>query len=251
MDTSKEILEEDTIDLLELAKCLLHRWVLILSITILTTAGCFGFFYFTTETKYSATIKMYVNADALSVSSSISITNLNTSSSLVPIYKEILNTHLVLDKAGKLLNSDGYTGIDFYYLTENKMIECTALNNTPVFQIIVTDTDPERAIAIANTLAKVLPTEIANIINGSSARIVDSALSAEKLSRGVIKNSAIGGLIAFVLMCFIVIMVDFFLNDSINDVKYLEEAFSDIPVLGKVPKTQPRDRKEAKTDEKQ
>lgn len=131
------------------------------------------------------------------------------------------------------------------------MIECTALNNTPVFQIIVTDTDPKRAIAIANTLAKVLPTEIANIINGSSARIVDSALSAEKLSRGVVKNSAIGGLIAFVLMCALVIMIDFFFNDSINDVKYLKETYPDIPVLGNIPKAQARDRKEVKTNEKE
>ena len=251
MDNNRELMEEDTIDLLELAKVLLHRWKLILCITLLTIAGCVGFFHFTTDTKYSATIKMYVNADALSVSSSISINNLNTSSSLVPIYKEILNTHLVLDKAGKLLNSEGYTGIDYYYLTDNKMIECTALNNTPVFQIIVTDTDPERAIAIANTLAKVLPTEIANIINGSSARIVDSALSAEKLSRGVVKNSAIGGLIAFVLMCALVIMIDFFFNDSINDVKYLKETYPDIPVLGNIPKAQARDRKEVKTNEKE
>ena len=251
MDNNRELMEEDTIDLLELAKVLLHRWKLILCITLLTIAGCVGFFHFTTDTKYSATIKMYVNADALSVSSSISITNLNTSSSLVPIYKEILNTHLVLDKAGKLLNSEGYTGIDYYYLTENKMIECSALNNTPVFQIKVTDTDPERAIEIANTIAKVLPTEIANIIDGSSARIVDSALSAERLSRGVLKNSAIGAMLAFVIMCFIIIMNDYFLNDSISDVKYLEETFPDIPVLGNIPKAQARDRKEANSDEKE
>ena len=194
---------------------------------------------------------MYVNADALSVSSSISVSTLNASSSLVPIYKEIVNTHLVLDKVGKLLNNEGYSGIDYYYLTENKMIECSALNNTPVFQIKVTDTDPERAIEIANTIAKVLPTEIANIIDGSSARIVDSALSAERLSRGVLKNSAIGAMLAFVIMCFIIIMNDYFLNDSISDVKYLEETFPDIPVLGNIPKAQARDRKEANSDEKE
>lgn len=251
MDNNRELMEEDTIDLLELAKVLLHRWKLILCITLLTIAGCVGFFHFTTDTKYSATIKMYVNADALSVSSSISVSTLNASSSLVPIYKEIVNTHLVLDKVGKLLNNEGYSGIDYYYLTENKMIECSALNNTPVFQIKVTDTDPERAIEIANTIAKVLPTEIANIIDGSSARIVDSALSADRLSRGVIKNSAIGAMLAFVIVCFVIIMNDYFLNDSISDVKYLEETFPDIPVLGNVPKAQARDRKEAKSDEKQ
>lgn len=248
---NKPVRKEDTIDLLELAKILLHRWIIILVVTVLTGAACFGFFHFTTDTSYSATIKMYVNADALSVSSSISVSTLNASSSLVPIYKEIVNTHLVLDKVGKLLNNEGYSGIDYYYLTENKMIECSALNNTPVFQIKVTDTDPERAIEIANTIAKVLPTEIANIIDGSSARIVDSALSAERLSRGVLKNSAIGAMLAFVIMCFIIIMNDYFLNDSISDVKYLEETFPDIPVLGNIPKAQARDRKEAKSDEKE
>ncbi|MCI6700146.1 MAG: Wzz/FepE/Etk N-terminal domain-containing protein [Solobacterium sp.] len=248
---NKPVRQEDTIDLLELAKILLHRWIIILVVTVLTGAACFGFFHFTTDTSYSATIKMYVNADALSVSSSISVSTLNASSSLVPIYKEIVNTHLVLDKVGKLLNNEGYSGIDYYYLTENKMIECSALNNTPVFQIKVTDTDPERAIEIANTIAKVLPTEIANIIDGSSARIVDSALSAERLSRGVLKNSAIGAMLAFVIMCFIIIMNDYFLNDSISDVKYLEETFPDIPVLGNIPRAQARDRKEANSDEKE
>ena len=248
---NKPVRQEDTIDLLELAKILLHRWIIILVVTVLTGAACFGFFHFTTDTSYSATIKMYVNADALSVSSSISVSTLNASSSLVPIYKEIVNTHLVLDKVGKLLNNEGYSGIDYYYLTENKMIECSALNNTPVFRIKVTDTDPERAIEIANTIAKVLPTEIANIIDGSSARIVDSALSAERLSRGVLKNSAIGAMLAFVIMCFIIIMNDYFLNDSISDVKYLEETFPDIPVLGNIPKAQARDRKEANSDEKE
>lgn len=248
---NKPVRKEDTIDLLELAKILLHRWIIILVVTVLTGAACFGFFHFTTDTSYSATIKMYVNADALSVSSSISVSTLNASSSLVPIYKEIVNTHLVLDKVGKLLNNEGYSGIDYYYLTENKMIECSALNNTPVFQIKVTDTDPERAIEIANTIAKVLPTEIANIIDGSSARIVDSALSAERLSRGVLKNSAIGAMLAFVIMCFIIIMNDYFLNDSISDVKYLEETFPDIPVLGNIPRAQARDRKEANSDEKE
>ena len=46
-------------------------------------------------------------------------------------------------------------------------------------------------------------------------------------------------------------MTDFFFNDSITDVKYLKETYSDIPVLGTIPKAQARDRKEAKTNEKQ
>ena len=68
---------------------------------------------------------------------------------------------------------------------------------------------------------------------------------------GVIKYSAIGVVIAFALMCAIVIMTDFFFNDSITDVKYLKETYPDIPALETIPKAQARDRKEAKTNEKQ
>ena len=46
-------------------------------------------------------------------------------------------------------------------------------------------------------------------------------------------------------------MIDFFFNDSINDVKYLKETYPDIPVLGNIPKAQARDRKEVKTNEKE
>lgn len=246
---NRPVREQEQIDLLELAKILLHRWIIIFVITVLTAVGCFSFYHFTTDTKYSATIKMFVNADSLSVSDTISISSLNASSSLVPIYKEILSTHLVLDKVGKLLANDGYEGIDYYYLLGNGMISCTALNGTPIFQITVTDTDPERAIKIANTIAKVLPIEIANVIDGSSARIVDSALNASRLSRGVVKKTMTGAMVAFALVCFAIIMNDYFLNDSINDIKYLEETFPDIPVLGNVPRAQSIERKEAKSDE--
>ena len=53
MDNNRELMEEDTIDLLELVKVLLHRWKPILCIILSTIAGCVRFFYYTTETKYS------------------------------------------------------------------------------------------------------------------------------------------------------------------------------------------------------
>lgn len=67
---------------------------------------------------------------------------------------------------------------------------------------------------------------------------------------GIIKYSVIGGLVAFVLMCAI-IMSDYFFNYSIADVKYLKETYPDIPALETIPKVQARGRKEAMTNEKQ
>ena len=224
--------QPEQIDLLELFFILLKKWKLIVVTTLVAMLG-FGIIYnFVAEQKYSASIKVYVNANNLSVSQSISLSTIDASSSLVPIYGEILNTHLVLDKVGSRLASQGYSDLDYYNLSE--MITYEALSDTPVFEITVEDNDPKRAIAIANTIADVLPDQIAGIIDGSSARIVDNALSASYLSRGVLKNTILAGMVGFIFICGFILMVDYFMNDTIRDPKFLED-FGDYPILGRVP----------------
>lgn len=232
--------DEDEIDLLELFFILLNRWKYIVVTAFVTMLLFFGIYSGVATQYYSASIKMYVNADALSISNSISLSTLNASSSLVPIYGEILDTHLVLDKVGSKLASKGYKNLDYYNLTE--MVTSSALKDTPVFSITVKDTDPKRAIVIANTIADVLPDQIAGIIDGSSARIVDNALSSEAISRHVLRNTLIAGIIAGMFSAFIILMIDYFLNDTIRDPKLLEE-FGDYPILGRVPDAQSAERK--------
>lgn len=226
---------DDEIDLLELFFTLLKRWQLIVLTVFVCASLSFFYFYKTTDRLYKASIKMYVNADTVNIGSSITISDLNASNSLVPIYAEILDTHLVLDKVGQKLTSYGYSGYDYYVFKNDDMISSSAIKNTPVFEVSVTDVDPKRSITIANTIAEVLPDEIAAIIDGSSARIVDRAQSAEPLSRGVAKKTMIAALIGFVISCAYVVIVDFFLNDSIKDTEWLVQTFNDIPILGKVP----------------
>lgn len=232
--------DEDEIDLLELFFILLNRWKYIVVTAFVTMLLFFGIYSGVATQYYSASIKMYVNADALSISNSISVSTLNASSSLVPIYGEILDTHLVLDKVGSKLASKGYKNLDYYNLTE--MITSSALKDTPVFSITVKDTDPKRAIVIANTIADVLPDQIAGIIDGSSARIVDNALSSEAISRHVLRNTLIAGIVAGMFSAFIILMIDYFLNDTIRDPKLLDE-FGDYPILGRVPDAQSAERK--------
>ena len=50
------------------------------------------------------------------------------------------------------------------------------MNSTEVFSIEVTSADPQEAEKIANTIAELLPDRIAEIVDGSSVRIVDYAI---------------------------------------------------------------------------
>ena len=227
--------DEDEIDLLELFFILLKRWKLIVIAALVTMVAFFGIYTNTAEQKYTASIKMYVNADSLSISQSISLSTIDASSSLVPIYGEILNTHLVLDKVGAKLATQGYDDLDYYNLSN--MVSYAALSDTPVFEITVTDNDPKRAIAIANTIADVLPDQIAGIIDGSSARVVDNALSSSYVSRHTARNTIIAGFAAAVLVAVVVLIVDYFANDTIRDPKYLDE-FGSYPILGRIPDAQ-------------
>ena len=56
------------------------------------------------------------------------------------------------------------------------MIQTESVNETEVFSITVTCDDPHEAEHIANTIARVLPDKISNVVEGSSVRVVDYAV---------------------------------------------------------------------------
>ena len=90
-------------------------------------------------------------------------------------------------------------------LNRNKMISASAVKGTGVFSVTVTSKSPTEAELIANTIAKVLPERIADIIEGSDVRIVDYAIvPAHRSSPSYTKNTAIGGLLGVVLVAGII-----------------------------------------------
>ena len=49
------------------------------------------------------------------------------------------------------------------------------IDGTEVFQVVVTSEDPKEAEEIANAIAYILPNRIKSIIDGTSAKVVESA----------------------------------------------------------------------------
>lgn len=199
---------ETEIDLLQLAKALWHKaWAIVL-VTLITAAMAFAGTKFFITPLYTASAMMYVN-------------NVET-------YMVILKTRGTLEEVIKEAN------LPYDYEQLSSMIEAGAVNSTEVFSISVTSASPEEAEKIANTIAELLPNRIADIVEGSSVRIVDYAVvPSKKTSPSLSKNTMLGAMLGFVLSCG-VFTVLYLLDDVVHNEDYVRVTF-DLPLLAVVP----------------
>ena len=208
-----------------------HRlWAIILAAVVIGGAT-FSYARFYITPMYRAEALMYVNNSSFSVGStsfSISSSELTAAQSLVETYIVILNTRTTLNAVIKDAK------LDYTYEELKNMISAEALNNTEIFRVAVESADPEEAEVIANSIAKILPDKIADIVDGSSVRIVDHAIvPSEKVSPNITKMTAIGCFVgAFIAATIIVVLT--LLDTKIHDEEYLLQTYN-LPVLAVVP----------------
>lgn len=224
--------EEIEIDLLELAKAVLHRaWVIIL-VTVLAAAATFGYTYCFVTPMYTATALVYVNNTSFSVGStsfSISASELTAAQKLVDTYGIILKSRMTLED---IIEKDN---LDYTYDELYDMIETKAVNSTEIFEISVTSEKPAEAEYIANTIAEVLPEKIATIVEGSDVRIVDYAvIPSSRTSPSYTKNTVFGALLGLVFAVAVVVL-QYVLDENIRSEDYLTQTYPNIPLLSVVP----------------
>ena len=225
--------EEIEIDLLRLLGALWRKaWAIALAAVIFGGSFLLGTALFI-KPLYKAEALMYVNSSNITVGGtkvSISQSELTAAQTLVDTYIVILNTRTTLEDVIE------QSGVPYTYeeLMEKKMIQAAAVNSTEVFSIEVTSTSPKEAELLANTIARVLPEKIASIVEGSSARIVDYAvIPSEKDSPSLLKNTAIGAILGFILACGVIVTMEL-MDEQIHDSDYLIQTY-DIPVLAVIP----------------
>lgn len=221
--------EEDEIDLLELAQKLLRHWLLILMVTILCGAMAFGYTYLRIVPTYQAECMMYVNNGSISIgSAAVSLSDLNASQSLVDTYLVILKSRKVLNEVAE------QSGTNYSYEKMRDMVSGSKVDSTEVFKVYVKSTDPEEAERIANTITDVLPDAIAEIVEGSSAKIVDYAvLPVNKIGPNIKKNTVLGAGFGFVVICMILVLLSL-LDNTIQSEQDLF-AGNPYPLLATIP----------------
>ena len=228
--------DEIEIDLLKLIKALWRRVLVIILVALLFATAAFAYTYMFVPAKYEATASIFVNNSSFSFgSTSFSITSseLNASNSLVNTYIYILKSRTTLEDV------ISRAGLRYSYEQLSKMINPKAVTGTAAFDVTIRSSSPTEAELIANTIAQILPERIAEIVDGSSVRIVDYAIvPSHRASPSYTKNTVIGFLIGAVLAAGIVVVR--FLIDEQNDVVIhstdeLKELYPNIRILAMIP----------------
>lgn len=223
--------DEITIDLALVFRALWKKLWLILLVAVLSCALVLAAVFFFVDPKYQSSVSFYVNNYAHSSgndSSSISSGDLTASKNLVDSYIVILRSRTTLDEV------IAYADVDRTYDQLRNMITANSVNSTEFFEVVVTSTDPAEAEKIANAITQVLPRRIANIIDGTSAKVMDHAQISLQPSSPSYSKSALLGFFGGLLLCVLLVVLWEILDVTVRTVEDIERSCN-FPVLAAVP----------------
>ena len=216
---------EIEIDLKDLLLELLAHWKIICFVTILS--GVLGFMVsqFLMTPKYQSTAKMYVLSKSTSITS---IADIQTGTSLTNDYMVVVKGRPVLEQviANLALQED--------YRALSESIKLNNPSNSRILEITVTDSNPQRAKAIADEIAKVGSAFIAEKMDQDPPTIIQAGYAdGAPVSPNVIKNSILGAF-AGAGVIVVLILLSYIFNDTITTPEDVERKLG-MNILGTLP----------------
>lgn len=219
------------IDLIRLGKALWKRFWIIAVSSVLCAMIVLLFTTLFIAPKYSSSAKFYVNNSAVSIGEA----SLNISSGDLSASKTLVDTYIVILQSRTCLNDViDYAELDYTPSQLNSMISAQAVGNTAVFEVVVTGKNAEETEVIANAIAHILPNKITNIVEGTSAKIVDYAITPTvPTSPNKTLNTMLGFVFGAVLSVGVIVLVEIFDNTIRTEEDITESC--DHPILAAVP----------------
>lgn len=227
-ETTKEKQATVELKLQELLGVYLRKWKAIVACVLLgaVIALCFSFFFITPM--YRTGITIYVSNRVIENPEHVASSDLSASIYLVKAYMILATNDTVLSKAATEL------GEQYSVSQLRRAISTEQYENTVMFTLTVTHSNPKEAARIANALGKVIPEVAPTVIEASSAKTLSTAkVPTSPFSPNYQKNALLGGVIGLALaLIYFAIM---HLRDTrIKDENDLTEMFQ-IPILGRIP----------------
>lgn len=223
--------ESYSIDLSHIFKVVWQRiWVVVIVSVLLAIIG-FSIAAFAITPTYSSSIMLYVNNSSFNVGDigfSISSSELTAAQSLAKTYTVLLKNRTTLERLIDEIDVD-YTWEDIY-----DMIDSGPVNETEVMRVTVTCENPYEAELIANGIAKVLPQRVAEIVEGATMEVVDSAIAnTEKVAPSITAFTVVGFVVG-ALLAIVVLVLIALMDNTIHDDEYIINTYN-YPILAKVP----------------
>lgn len=221
---SKRKLKNAEIDLLAILGSIWKKKYIIVLACIVGALGMYLRAEFLLTPTYTASVTMYANNSSASEGSDkVSASDLSTSIKLVSSCSAIIKSDPVLEQVAKNLNTGTWA---------LGTVNVYSVNETQVFKIDVTYTDPEQAVKVANEIAKVAPEKVAEIIEGCSIKLISEAKGAWKTYPVKRSEAMKGAVLGFAASLFVVCIITL-LDTRIKKEDDLERW--DYPILGVIP----------------
>jgi len=223
---------EEEIELRQYWDILRKRWMIVVMLPLIAalTSGVISFFMIKPVYQSSTTLIVGKKASEAGLAATQMLDNnvLQANLQLAKTYATIAQSRTVEQNVIKNLNLP---------LTTEKldgMISINPVKTTEILEIMVTNTDPVLAAAIANKMADEFSKAVIEIKKVDSVSIVDTAVTPDK---PVKPNKQLNVMIAFVVGLMAAVGVVFLLEYLDNTIKTTAdvEKLLGIPVLGVIP----------------
>lgn len=216
------------LDIKEFAKLLWKRAWIILLCAIIVASGMLAYTKAFVTPMYKAEAMIYVNNNSNRNNGALSSSDLAVALRLVGTYMNILKSDSVLEEVA------GKPGVNLTAKQIRGMMTVEPVEETEMFYVSITSSDPEMSADIVNEIARVAPEKIAAIIEGSSAKVIDYArVPTEQTSPSYVKNGVIGAVVGIVFAV-AGIAVYMLLDTRVKREEDLMRMYA-IPVLGRIP----------------
>jgi len=211
----------------EILEILVKRFVLI---SICTSVGILIFFInseFMVKPTYVASVQLYVNSNDTTISADLN--ELNYAQKVVTTYINFLQTNVFYKQVIE------ESGLNYTQAKLKNMTNIKAINNTEIFEISVTNTNPSDAYILVEAMQKIAPILIKNIKETAQISVVDPpTLPTSPSSRNIIQNALVGGMIGFVLSLMVSLLLEIF-DQNVKNQDDLSKRYH-LPILGAIPK---------------
>ncbi|WP_339200413.1 Wzz/FepE/Etk N-terminal domain-containing protein [Peribacillus sp. FSL P2-0133] len=220
---------EETISINDIFKTLKKRWKLIILLTLIAALISGSISYFLLTPVYQSSTQILVNQKQSE--NQLDSTQIRSNIDMINTYSVIIKSPAILEKVIDELELEQ----SVEQLSEK--ITINSQENSQVFSLTVQDSNPSKAVEIANTVSETFQKEIKNIMNVDNVSVLAKAEIKENptpVKPNPLLNIAIAivvGLMAGIGLAFLLEYMDNTIKDEDDIDKLLE-----LPILGSIQK---------------
>lgn len=226
MEKQRQMTDEIEIDLAEVFRRMLARLPMMLAAGLLTALIAFFVSRFVMTPAYESTTKIYVLSRQ--ENSSVTYSDLQMGTQLTQDYAELIQGRYVLEQVAEILS------LDMSYEALRGMVSVSVPDDTRIISISVSDSDPVRAMEIANCIRETATVYITDVMDIEAVNVVETAfLPTRKSGPNVKLITLLGGLLGIFAIAAVAV-TEYLMDDTIKTAEDVER-YLELSTLAMIP----------------